>query len=68
MFGCSRRKSRTASGVARGVIRHLPDIQAFIAGEHQRQVGNDRLAKRRRDKALLMLAAMLDATGCTRGS
>lgn len=53
---------------SRGVIRHLPDIQAFIAGEHQRQVGNDRLAKRRRDKALLMLAAMLDATGYTRGS
>ena len=67
MFGCSRRKSRTARG-SRGVIRHPPDIQAFIAGEHQRQVGNDRLAKRRRDKALLMLAAMLDATGCTRGS
>jgi len=32
----------------RGVIRHLPDIQAYIAGEHERKVGVERLARRRR--------------------
>lgn len=46
---------------SRGVIRRLPDIQSFIAGESQRQVGEERLARRRRSKALLMLTAMLDA-------
>jgi phenylpyruvate tautomerase PptA (4-oxalocrotonate tautomerase family) len=46
---------------SRGVIRPLPDIQAFIAGEHERQVGVDRLARRRRVKALEMMEGALDA-------
>jgi phenylpyruvate tautomerase PptA (4-oxalocrotonate tautomerase family) len=46
---------------SRGVIRPLPDIQAFIAGEHEREVGVERLARRRRVKALEMLEATLDA-------
>jgi len=37
---------------SRGVIRPLPDIQAFVAGEHKRKVGEERLARRRRVKAL----------------
>jgi phenylpyruvate tautomerase PptA (4-oxalocrotonate tautomerase family) len=45
----------------RGVIRQLPDIQAFIAGEHERKVGERRLAKRRRQKALALLEGALDA-------
>jgi phenylpyruvate tautomerase PptA (4-oxalocrotonate tautomerase family) len=45
----------------RGVIRRLPDIQAFIAGEHERSVGEARLAKRRRAKALALLEGALDA-------
>lgn len=45
----------------RGVIRHLPDIQAFIAGEHERKVGEERLARRRRVKALELLSGALDA-------
>jgi phenylpyruvate tautomerase PptA (4-oxalocrotonate tautomerase family) len=46
---------------SRGVIRPLPDIQAFIAGEHERQVGVERLARRRRVKALALLEGALDA-------
>ena len=46
---------------SRGVIRPLPDIQAFIAGEHERQVGVERLARRRRVKALEMMEGALDA-------
>ncbi|PAY10720.1 Tautomerase enzyme [Bradyrhizobium sp. UFLA03-84] len=46
---------------SRGVIRPLPDIQAFIAGEHEREVGVQRLARRRRVKALELLAGALDA-------
>ncbi|MGX1104448.1 MULTISPECIES: tautomerase family protein [Bradyrhizobium] len=46
---------------SRGVIRPLPDIQAFIAGEHERRVGEARLARRRRVKALELLAGALDA-------
>jgi phenylpyruvate tautomerase PptA (4-oxalocrotonate tautomerase family) len=45
----------------RGVIRRLPDIQAYIAGEHERTVGEQRLAKRRRAKALALLEGALDA-------
>ncbi|HVY43621.1 MAG TPA: Tautomerase enzyme [Hyphomicrobiaceae bacterium] len=45
----------------RGVIRHLPDIQAFIAGEHERTVGEERLARRRRDKALAIFEGAVDA-------
>jgi phenylpyruvate tautomerase PptA (4-oxalocrotonate tautomerase family) len=47
---------------SRGVIRPLPDIQAFIAGEHERKVGEERLARRRRAKALALLEGALDAT------
>jgi phenylpyruvate tautomerase PptA (4-oxalocrotonate tautomerase family) len=45
----------------RGVIRRLPEIQAFIAGEHERTVGAERLARRRRAKALELLEGALDA-------
>ncbi|WP_050422360.1 tautomerase family protein [Bradyrhizobium tropiciagri] len=48
---------------SRGVIRPLSDIQAFIAGEHEREVGAARLARRRRIKALELLAGALDAAG-----
>jgi len=46
---------------SRGVIRPLPDIQAFIAGEHERSVGVERLARRRRVKALELLEGALNA-------
>jgi len=46
---------------SRGVIRRVPEIQAFIAGEHQRQVGVERLARRRRVKAFELLEGALDA-------
>jgi phenylpyruvate tautomerase PptA (4-oxalocrotonate tautomerase family) len=46
---------------SRGVIRSLPDIQAFIAGEPERKVGEERLARRRRVKALELLAGAVDA-------
>ncbi|MBO4226756.1 tautomerase family protein [Bradyrhizobium neotropicale] len=46
---------------SRGAIRRLPDIQAFIAGEHERKVGEERLGRRRRVKALELLAGALDA-------
>jgi phenylpyruvate tautomerase PptA (4-oxalocrotonate tautomerase family) len=46
---------------SRGVIRRVPEIQAFIAGEHQRGVGEERLARRRRVKALELLEGVLDA-------
>jgi phenylpyruvate tautomerase PptA (4-oxalocrotonate tautomerase family) len=45
----------------RGVIRRVPDIQAFLAGEHERKVGEERLARRRRVKALELLEGALDA-------
>jgi phenylpyruvate tautomerase PptA (4-oxalocrotonate tautomerase family) len=46
---------------SRGVIRRVPEIQAFIAGEHEREVGEERLARRRRVKALELLEGALDA-------
>ena len=46
---------------SRGVIRQLPDIQAFIAGEHERKIGQERLDRRRRVKALELLEGALDA-------
>ena len=46
---------------SRGSIRRIPDIQAFIAGEHERKVGEARLARRRRVKALALLEGALDA-------
>lgn len=48
---------------SRGVIRRLPDIQAFIAGEPERAVGKARLARRRREKARMILEGALDAVG-----
>jgi phenylpyruvate tautomerase PptA (4-oxalocrotonate tautomerase family) len=45
----------------RGVIPSLPDIQAFIGGEHERSVGQERLARRRRSKALETFEGALDA-------
>jgi phenylpyruvate tautomerase PptA (4-oxalocrotonate tautomerase family) len=47
---------------SRGVIRRLPEIQAFIAGEHERAVGEQRLIRRRRANALALLEGALDAT------
>ena len=46
---------------SRGVIHRVPEIQAFIAGEDQRRVGEERLARRRRVKARELLEAALDA-------
>jgi len=46
---------------SRGSIRRIADIQAFIAGEHERKVGEARLARRRRTKALALLDGALDA-------
>ena len=46
---------------SRGVIRTLPDIQAFIAGEQERGIGVQRLARRRRVKALDILEGIVDA-------
>jgi phenylpyruvate tautomerase PptA (4-oxalocrotonate tautomerase family) len=46
---------------SRGVIRPLRDIQAFIAGAEERTVGEQRLARRRRQKALALLEGALDA-------
>ena len=43
------------------MIRSLPDIQAFIAGEDERRVGEERLARRRRVKAFELLEGALDA-------
>jgi phenylpyruvate tautomerase PptA (4-oxalocrotonate tautomerase family) len=45
----------------RGFIPRLPDIQAFLAGEHERDLGKARLARRRRVKALALLEGALDA-------
>lgn len=45
----------------RGLIRRLPEIQALIAGDHERKVGEERLARRRREKALAILSGALDA-------
>jgi phenylpyruvate tautomerase PptA (4-oxalocrotonate tautomerase family) len=46
---------------SRGAIQPLPNIQALIAGEHERQIGVERLARRRRVKALALLEGTLDA-------
>ena len=46
---------------SRGRIIPLPDIQAFIACEHEREVGLERLKRRRRVKALELLEGALDA-------
>ncbi|OAJ53076.1 Tautomerase enzyme [Paraburkholderia ginsengiterrae] len=46
---------------SRGGIWTLPAIHAILAGEAERHVGEERLARRRREKARITLAAALDA-------
>ncbi|NLR99967.1 Tautomerase enzyme [Rhizobium sp. P38BS-XIX] len=46
---------------SRGMIRPLPDIQAFIAGEAERSIGEERLRRRRRAKAKELLDAITEA-------
>lgn len=46
---------------SRGAIWTLPDIHAILAGESERSVGEDRLARRRREKARITLVAAVDA-------
>jgi phenylpyruvate tautomerase PptA (4-oxalocrotonate tautomerase family) len=46
---------------SRGKIQPLASIQASIAGEHEREVGVARLARRRRVKALELLEGAIDA-------
>ncbi len=41
----------------RGVIRRLPEILSFVVGEHEKKPAEERLARRRRDAALALLAA-----------
>jgi phenylpyruvate tautomerase PptA (4-oxalocrotonate tautomerase family) len=45
---------------SRGAIWTLPDIHALLAGEPERSVGAERLARRRREKARITLEAALD--------
>ncbi len=47
---------------SRGGIRRTADIHAFIAGEHERKVGEQRLARSRRSRAVALLEGLLDAT------
>ncbi|SPB14389.1 hypothetical protein NOV72_01631 [Caballeronia novacaledonica] len=42
---------------SRGAIYTLPDIHALLAGESERSVGEARLARRRREKARIMMEA-----------
>ncbi|RQR88830.1 MULTISPECIES: Tautomerase enzyme [unclassified Burkholderia] len=49
----------------RGAIWTLPDIHALLAGEPERDAGAERLARRRRDKARVALAAALDAANAS---
>jgi phenylpyruvate tautomerase PptA (4-oxalocrotonate tautomerase family) len=46
---------------SRGAVRRLPDILAFLVGEEERQVAEDRLAERRRTQAVAILDAALEA-------
>jgi len=46
---------------AAGRINRLPDIHAMIAGEHDRKTGEERLARRRREKAREALEGAVDA-------
>jgi phenylpyruvate tautomerase PptA (4-oxalocrotonate tautomerase family) len=45
----------------RGVVRGIVDIQAMLGGEQERELGKELLAKRRRTKALDIVAAIADA-------
>jgi phenylpyruvate tautomerase PptA (4-oxalocrotonate tautomerase family) len=44
-----------------GRINKLPDIHAMIAGEHDRKTGEERLARRRREKTREALVGAVDA-------
>lgn len=46
---------------SRGAIYTLPDIHALLAGESERHVGAERLARRRREQARIALGAAVDA-------
>ena len=46
---------------SRGAIYRLPAIHALLAGAAERSVGEERLARRRREKARITLEAALDA-------
>lgn len=46
---------------SRGAIYTLPDIHALLAGESERSVGVERLARRRREKVRIALGAAVDA-------
>lgn len=46
---------------SRGAILRLPAIHALLAGEAERSVGEERLARRRREKARITLEAAVDA-------
>ncbi|MGO4326251.1 4-oxalocrotonate tautomerase family protein [Cupriavidus sp. 2TAF22] len=46
---------------SRGVILRLPAIHALLAGESERSAGEERLARRRREKARITLEAAVDA-------
>lgn len=45
----------------RGVIRSIADIQAMLAGEHERTIGERLLAQRRRAKVLEIVETTADA-------
>jgi hypothetical protein len=46
---------------SRGAIWTLPAIHAILVGEAERHVGEERLARRRREKARVTLEAAVDA-------
>ena len=46
---------------ARGVVRSIGDIQALIVGEHERELGMEMLAERRRAKAAELIDAVADS-------
>jgi len=48
---------------SRGTIHTLPDIHALLAGEAERSVGAQRLARSRRERARITLEAAVDAVG-----
>jgi phenylpyruvate tautomerase PptA (4-oxalocrotonate tautomerase family) len=44
---------------AKGIVLRLPDIHAIITGEEKRSEGVERLAARRKEKALVTLEAVM---------
>jgi hypothetical protein len=46
---------------SRGVIRTLPDILAYLVGEHERPFAAAKLANRRQKNAVAMFSAAADA-------